>query len=58
MGLTFADNGDGTATISGTPDKRAAGIYVLTITAHNGVGSDASQTFFLFVTHGHEFDSD
>ena len=42
-GLTFSDNGDGTATLGGTP--AASGSFAVTITATNGVGSDATQTF-------------
>jgi len=48
-GLTFTDNGDGTATIGGTPDPGSSGSYPLTITATNGVGSDAVQSFNLQV---------
>ena len=44
---TFKDNGNGTATISGTPS--AAGTSTFTITAHNGFGPDATQTFTLIV---------
>lgn len=44
-GLTFADNGDGTATLSGTPS--AVGTYQATMTAANGVGPGASQQFTL-----------
>ena len=46
-GVTFTDKGDGTATLTGTPT--AAGNFILTITAHNGYGSDATQTFTLTV---------
>ena len=46
-GVLFTDNGDGTATISGAPTT--AGTYTFTITAANGVGSAANQTFTLFV---------
>ncbi len=46
-GVTFTDKGDGTATLAGTPT--AAGTFTLTITAHNGYGSDATQTFTLTV---------
>jgi len=46
-GVTFVDNGDGTATLGGTPAVGSAGVYHLTITAHNGVGADATQTFTL-----------
>jgi len=48
-GVTFVDNGDGTATLSGTPGAGTGGTYPLTITAHNGVGSDATQNFTLTV---------
>ena len=37
-GLTFVDNGDGTATLSGTPAFGTGGNYPITITAANGVG--------------------
>ena len=46
-GVTFVDNGDGTATLSGTPDVGSGGTYSFTITAANGVGSDATQIFTL-----------
>ena len=49
-GINFTDNGDGTGTFSGTP--AAAGTPSITITAHNGVGSDATQTFTLTVVPG------
>jgi hypothetical protein len=48
-GLTFHDNGDGTATISGTPAAGTGKSYALTITAHNGVNPDAQQSFTLTV---------
>jgi hypothetical protein len=48
-GVTFVDNGDGTATISGTPETGSAGEYVVTITASNGVAPDAVQNFVLAV---------
>jgi hypothetical protein len=48
-GVKFIDNGDGTATLTGTPAAASAGTYILTITAHNGAGSDATQTFILRV---------
>ncbi|MGO9649192.1 MAG: Ig domain-containing protein [Terriglobales bacterium] len=48
-GLTFADRGDGTATLSGTPAAGSAGNYTATITAHNGVGADATQTLTIIV---------
>jgi uncharacterized repeat protein (TIGR01451 family) len=49
-GVTFVDNGDGTATLTGTPAAGTHGNYTLTITAHNGVGSDATQSFTLTVS--------
>jgi hypothetical protein len=48
-GVTFADNGNGTATLGGTPAASTAGTYVITITANNGVGSPASRSFTLRV---------
>jgi hypothetical protein len=48
-GVTFTDNGDGTATLAGTPAADMGGTYSFTITAHNGIGSDAKQTFTLTV---------
>ncbi len=48
-GLTFLDNGDGTATISGIPAAGAAASYPLTILAANGVAPDDSQGFVLYV---------
>ena len=48
-GVTFTDNGDGTATISGTPQAGTGGVYQFTLTASNGVGSNATQTFTLTV---------
>src|SRR5207245_1911978 len=47
--LTFTDNGDGTATLAGIPLADSGGTYALTLTAHNGVGSDATQNFTLTV---------
>jgi hypothetical protein len=46
-GLTYTNNGNGTATLSGTP--RTAGTYTLTITAKNNTGT-ATQTFTLTVS--------
>src|SRR4029077_10397474 len=48
-GVTFVDNGNGTATLSGTPAAGTAGTYPITITASNGVGSPANQAFNLTV---------
>jgi hypothetical protein len=47
-GVTFVDNGDGTATLAGT--SATSGSYPLTITAHNVASPDATQSFTLTVT--------
>jgi len=46
-GLTFTDNHNGTALIQGTPT--ATGTTTLTVTAHNGIGTDATQTLTIIV---------
>jgi hypothetical protein len=48
-GVTFVDNGNGTAALSGTPTAGTAGAYPITITASNGIGSNAVQNFTLTV---------
>ncbi len=48
-GLSFTDDGNGTATISGTPSASSGGLYDLAITASNGVGQPATQSFALTV---------
>ena len=48
--VTFKDNGNGTATIAGTPATGTAGTYPITITANNGVGTAATQNFTLTVS--------
>ncbi|MDE3108718.1 MAG: putative Ig domain-containing protein, partial [Acidobacteriota bacterium] len=48
-GVTFTDNGNGTATLAGTPGASTGGTYNVTITANNGVGSNATQSFTLTV---------
>ena len=48
-GVTFTDNGDGTATITGTAASSAFGSYPLTITATNGVSPSGTQSFALVV---------
>jgi Putative Ig domain len=47
--LSFIDNNDGTATLSGTPDLNSDASYPFTITAINGVLPAATQNFTLFV---------
>ncbi len=47
--MTFTDNGDGTATLAGTPATGTHGTYPLIITASNGVNPDATQEFDLTV---------
>ena len=48
--LSFVDNTDGTATISGTPDSGSDLSYDFIITARNGVSPVATQDFTLRVT--------
>jgi hypothetical protein len=48
-GVTFSDNGNGTATLAGTPAAAANGSYPITITAANGVSPNATQGFTLAV---------
>ncbi len=50
-GLTFTDNGDGTADISGIPAAGTAGSYPLTISASNGIGGPVTLPFVLTVTN-------
>jgi hypothetical protein len=47
--VSFKDNGNGTASLSGIPAAGSGGIYRLTITASNGVSPDATQSFTLVV---------
>jgi hypothetical protein len=49
-GVSFTDNGDGTATLAGTPVAGQGGSYPLTLTASNGVPPNSSQAFTLAVT--------
>lgn len=48
-GLTFVDNGDGTATISGTPQVAAAGDHQVVVTATSGALPGVDQTLTLKV---------
>ncbi|MCW2758586.1 MAG: hypothetical protein JWO46_2332, partial [Nocardioidaceae bacterium] len=47
-GVTFTDNGDGTATLTGTPAAATPGIYPMTLRAANGAGT-RQQAFTLTV---------
>ena len=47
--LTLTDNGNGTATLAGTPAPGSGGTHKFTITATNGVSPDAIQSFTLIV---------
>jgi large repetitive protein len=49
-GVTFVDNGNNTATLSGTPAAGTAASYPMTITASNGVLPNATQNFTLTVS--------
>ena len=51
-GVTFTDNGNGTATLAGTPTPNVGAVYNLTVTASNGISSDAIQSFTLTVADG------
>jgi len=48
-GVGFVDNGNGTATLSGTPAAGTGGSYPITITASNGALRPATQSFTLTV---------
>jgi len=48
-GVTFVANSNGTATLTGTPQAGAAGVYTLSLDAGNGLSPDAVQTFTLTV---------
>ncbi|UFU04080.1 Ig domain-containing protein [Ruania suaedae] len=49
-GVTFEDSGDGTGSLSGTPQPGTGGTYPLTVTASNGTSPDAVQNLTLTVT--------
>jgi len=51
-GVSFLDNSDGTATLSGAPAPGTAGVYTLQLEALNGILPNASQTFTLTVAGG------
>lgn len=46
--LTFVDNGDGTATVSGTPTPADLGLHTFTLTATDDEGASSQQTVVLF----------
>jgi hypothetical protein len=48
-GVTFSDNGNGTATLTVGTTAQANPSIGFTITAHNGVGADATQPFTLVI---------
>jgi hypothetical protein len=48
-GVTFTDNGDGTATLAGTATAGAGEQFPITITAANTVGTNATQAFTLTI---------
>jgi uncharacterized repeat protein (TIGR01451 family) len=48
-GVTFSNNGDGTATLSGTPAAGTGGVYNITLTASNGASPAATQDLTLTV---------
>ncbi|WP_403022401.1 beta strand repeat-containing protein [Salinibacterium sp. GXW1014] len=49
-GVEFADNGDGTATVSGqVAGAGRGGLYAIVVTAENGVGAQIAQTIALTV---------
>jgi hypothetical protein len=48
-GISFVDNGNGTATLSGTPEVGSEGLYDLTIQAANGIMTEL-QSFALTIT--------
>ncbi|MGH2448478.1 MAG: putative Ig domain-containing protein, partial [Chloroflexota bacterium] len=48
-GVTFTDNGNGTATLSGTPAAGTGGTYSISIKATNGASPRAIQSFVLTV---------
>lgn len=56
-GVSFADNGNGTGTLSGTPASGTSGTYKITFAAANGVGGNASQAFTLTVDTSPAFTS-
>lgn len=56
-GLTSTDNGNGTATLMGTPGPGTGGKHIVTISSDNGVGSAATQTLTITVDEAPSFSS-
>lgn len=56
-GVTFTDHHDGTATLGGTPAAGSGGTYSLVLTADNGKGTAAQQSFTLTVNEAPVFTS-
>jgi hypothetical protein len=54
-GVNLTDNGDGTATLNGTPAAGTGGVYDLTITASNAYPPNATQSFALTVNEAPSF---
>src|SRR4029453_8308851 len=48
-GVTFVDNGNGTGTLTGTPEAGTGGTYAISFTGTNVVGSTPAQAFTLTV---------
>jgi hypothetical protein len=54
-GLTFIDNGNGTATISGIPTAATTTPITLNLSAHNGIGIDAPQSLKITIDQAPSF---
>jgi uncharacterized protein YjbI with pentapeptide repeats len=48
-GVTLTDNGNGSATLAGTPASGSGGVYPITVTAANGIKPDATQSYTLTI---------
>jgi hypothetical protein len=48
-GITFADDGNGDATLEGTPTPGEGGTYTFSVQATNGVGSGVTEPFTLVI---------
>lgn len=54
-GMSFVDNQNGVATLSGIPQSTTGGVYPVTIGASNGLTQDTSQSFTLTVDEAPSF---